>query len=264
MWFGAGSRFWGHFFGGFWGLLHRDLQSSCWKPRYGGWGKELSEAGQGAQFFRQGDIQGTCNTHCITDLRGQGFKKQQPFVFQPRATRKQHWEEGGRGRIITARHIMLDGPMVVFLKNPVRQGGDQSKTTVAPTCWFQGLSDCEHEPVLYSRHARRSMIYVEPILRNVDMVIINPPPFFKRRLNNKAPLNKRGFHFYFGVSVFHSFIFLFFPFFSFLSLSSPLLPPLLSFTFPLLLLYFALLFLYFPFLFLCFCFTSLYFSFTFL
>ena len=100
---------------------------------------------------------------------------------------------------------------------------------------------------------------------NVDMVIINPPPpFFKRRLNNKAPLNKRGFHFYFGVSVFHSFIFLFFPFFSFLSLSSPLLPPLLSFTFPLLLLYFALLFLYFPFLFLCFCFTSLYFSFTFL
>ena len=123
---------------------------------------------------------------------------------------------------------------------------------------------------------------------NVDMVIINPP-FFKRRLNNKGPLNKRGFHFYFGVSVFHSFIFFSFPFFSFLSLSFPLLPPLLSFTFPFFSFAFALLcftfpllsfsfpffsflslsfpllsftFPFFSFLFLCFCFSLLYFSFT--
>ena len=87
---------------------------------------------------------------------------------------------------------------------------------------------------------------------NVDMVIITPP-FFKRRLNNKGPLNKRGFHFYFGVSVFHSFIFFSFPFFSFLFLSFHFF----SFTSP-------LAFLYFSFLFLCFCFTLLYFSFTFL
>ena len=96
------------------------------------------------------------------------------------------------------------------------------------------------------------------IKNNVDMVIITPP-FFKRRLNNKGPLNKRGFHFYFGVSFTFpllSFTFLYFSFtflyFSFLFLCFPLL----LLCFPLLFLYFPLLFLSFPLLLLCFAFLS--------
>ena len=37
------------------------------------------------------------------------LQKKQPFVFQPRATRKQHWERGAGGGLIAVRHIMLDG-----------------------------------------------------------------------------------------------------------------------------------------------------------
>ena len=54
------------------------------------------------------------NPHAPTSKLYCGFvqarlQKKQPFVFQPRATRKQHWERGAGGGLITVRHKMLDG-----------------------------------------------------------------------------------------------------------------------------------------------------------
>ena len=43
------------------------------------------------------------------------LQRKQPFVFQPRATRKQHWEEGGRGRIDNGAMYYVG--WLFFLKN---------------------------------------------------------------------------------------------------------------------------------------------------